>query len=136
MHELNQCGANGRLVARVVSERHGWQKFIPIQCVIMLIRAEVFLDAAIEIFNLSIALRMSQGRLRVLDIQDCEKFGRHFVDKFFASIRMDLRWWSKLIDPAIQDHLLHRGSFFVGDGHDHRYLGESIGCTEHVFVVA
>ena len=62
-------------------------------------------DHVIEILNLSIALRMSRGCFRVLDIQDGEEFSRQLVDEFLAAIRLDLCWWSESINPAIQDHL-------------------------------
>ena len=86
----------------------------------MQVWAEVVFDPAIKVFNLSIALRMSWCCLGVLDIQDGEEYG----------------WWSKSINPAIQDHLRHRGSFLVRNWHDHCYFGESIGRAKHVFVVA
>ena len=72
MHELELCSANGRLVAGVACKRHGRQELFPIQGVNMQVRAEVHFDPGIEIFHLSIALRMSQGCFGVLDIQDGE----------------------------------------------------------------
>ena len=102
----------------------------------MQVWAEVAFDPAIKVFNLSIALRMSGSCLGVLDIQNGEKLGRQFVDELFAAVRVNLRWGGESVDPAVEDHLRHCGSFLVRYWHDHRNLGEGIGHAQDVFVVA
>ena len=102
----------------------------------MQVRAEVIFDPAIKVFNLSVALRMSRSCSGVLDIQNGEKLGRELVDEFFTAVRVNLGWGGKSIDPAVENHLRHRGSFLVRNWHDDGDLGESIGHAQHVFVGA
>ena len=136
MHELKRGRTNGRLIGRVVGEFHGWQEFFPVQSVIMQVRAEVIFDQSTEVFNLGIALRVGRSCLGVLDIQDGEELGRQLVDEFFFAVGMNLGWWGKSIDPAVKDHLRHRGSFFVRNWHNHCNFGEGVGHAQDVFVVA
>ena len=52
----------------------------------MQVRAEVVFDPAIKVFNLRVALRMSQSCFGVLDIQNGEQLGRQLVDEFFTAV--------------------------------------------------
>ena len=103
---------------------------------IIQVRAEVIFDSAIKVFNLSIALRMSRSCIGVLDIQNGEKLGLQFVNEFFAAFLVYLRWGGESVDPAVEDHLRHCGSFLVRYWHDHRNLGEGIGHAQDVSVEA
>ena len=67
----------------------------------MQVGAEIVFDASIEVFNLSIALRMGRSSLGMFDVQDCKKLGRQFVDKFFSTIGVNLNWRRESVDPPI-----------------------------------
>ena len=100
----------------------------------MQVGAEIVFDASIEIFNLSIALRMGRSSLGMFDVQDCEKLGRKFVDKFFSTVGVNLNWRRESVDPPVQDHLRHRRGFFVRNRYYDGDLGEGVGHAQDMFV--
>ena len=115
--------------------KHQWRQVkFPIQSWRINNWSEVFLNRFVENFHLSITLRMIGWIFCVFDFQFFTEFFWQFVDKFFSSVSVNLRWNSVSANPFVEKLSCNSWCFFVLNCHNLCIFGKSVSHTKNVVV--